>query len=110
MTALRLHGTCPECGCVEPLRPDGTMTQHTRPRRGLEYSAPRCDGTGRAPVMGSVDEWLDAQDAMARAGVGRAERAVAEAEAALARAREHADAVTKATTKARARLARKAGE
>lgn len=103
MTALRLHGTCPECRSTEPLRPDGTMIQHTRSWRV-------CKGTGRAPVMGSVDEWLNAQDAMARAGVGRAERAVAEAEAALARAREHADAVTKATTKARARLARKAGE
>lgn len=110
MTALRLHGTCPECGFIERLRPDGTMTQHTRPRRGYEYSAPRCDGTGRAPVAGSVAAWLDAQDAAARVGVDRAERAVAEAEAALDRAREHANAVMTATTKARARLARKGTE
>lgn len=106
MTALRLHGKCPECGSTEPLRPDGTMTQHTRPWSG----GTRCDGIGRAPVMGSVDEWLNAQDAEARAGVGRAERAVTEAKAALERTRAHADAVVAQTAKARARLARKGTE
>lgn len=110
MTPLRLHGTCPECGLTERLRPDGTMVQHTRPRRGLEYSAPRCDGTGRAPVAGSVAAWLDAQDAMARAGVDRAQRAVSEAADALDRARAHANAVATATAKARARLAKKGTE
>lgn len=92
MTTLRLHGTCPECGCIERLRPDGTVVQHT-----LRWRV--CKGTGREPVAGSVAAWLDAQDAMARAGVDRAQRA-----------RTRANAVTKATTKARARLARKAGE
>jgi len=110
MTPLRLHGACPECGFIERLRPDGTMVQHARPRRGYEYSAPHCEGTGREPVAGSVAAWLDAQDAMARAGVDRAERAVTEAAAAMERAIEHADAVATATAKARARLARKAGE
>ena len=103
MTPLRLHGTCPECGLTERLRPDGTMVQHT-----LRWRV--CKGTGREPVAGSVVAWLDAQDAAARAGVDRAQRAVAEAEAALDRARAHANAVATATTKARARLARKAGE
>lgn len=110
MTPLRLHGTCPECGLTERLRPNGTMTQHARPRRGLEYSAPHCDGAGREPVAGSVAAWLDAQDAMARAGVDRAERAVTEATAARERAIEHMHTVTKATAKARARLARKGTE
>ena len=103
MTPLRLHGTCPECGLTERLRPDGTMVQHT-----LRWRV--CKGTGREPVAGSVVAWLDAQDAAARAGVDRAQRAVSDAEAALNRAREHANAVMTATTKARARLARKAGE
>ena len=62
MTPLRLRGTCPECGFIERLRPDGTMVQHTRRWRV-------CKGTGREPVAGSVAAWLDAQDAMARAGV-----------------------------------------
>lgn len=110
MTPLRLHGTCPECGSTERLRPDGTMVQHARPRRGYEFSGSRCDGTGREPVAGSVAAWLDAQDADARARVERTERAVAEAEAALDRAREHANAVATATAKARARLARKGTE
>ena len=109
MTALRLHGTCPECGFIERLRPDGTMTQHTRPR-GDYWRTGRCEGTGAAPVAGSVAAWLDAQDAAARAGIDRATRGVTEAMAALTCAREHANAVTKATAKARARLARKAGE
>ena len=61
MTALRLRGTCPECGFIERLRPDGTMVQHTRRWRV-------CKGTSREPVAGSVAAWLDAQDAMARAG------------------------------------------
>lgn len=103
MTALRLHGTCPECGFIERLRPDGTMVQHT-----LRWRV--CKGTGREPVAGSVVAWLDAQDAAARAGVDRAKRAVAEAEAALDRAREHANAVVTQTAKARARLARKGTE
>ena len=103
MTPLRLHGTCPECGCIERLRPDGTMTQHT-----LRWRV--CKGTGREPVAGSVAAWLNAQDALARAGVDRAERAVAEAAAARERAAEHMHAVLAATTKAGARLARKAGE
>ena len=103
MTPLRLHGTCPACGSTEPLRADGTVVQHT-----LRWRV--CKGTGREPVAGSVAASLDAQDAQARAGVERAERAVTEAMAARERAIEHADAVTKATTKARARLARKAGE
>lgn len=110
MTPLRLHGTCPECGYVDRLRANGTMTQHARSWRGLEYSALNCGGSGREPVAGSVAAWLDAQDAMARAGVDRAERAVTEAAAAMERAIEHADAVATATAKARARLARKAGE
>mgnify|MGYP000854610780 FL=1 len=109
MTPLRLHGTCPACASVEPLRPDGTMVQHTRPR-GDYWRTGRCEGTGAAPVAGSVAAWLDAQDAEARAGVDRAQRAVSEAADALDRARAHANAVTKATAKARARLARKAGE
>lgn len=103
MTPLRLHGACPECGFIERLRPDGTMVQHTRRWRV-------CKGTGREPVAGSVAAWLDAQDAMARAGVERAERAVAEAMAARERASERAGAVTKATAKMRARLARKGAE
>ena len=103
MTPLRLHGACPACGSTEPLRADGTVVQHTRPRG--DYWR-----TGRAPVAGSVAAWLDAQDAEARAGVDRAQRAVSEAADALDRARAHANAVTKATAKARARLARKAGE
>lgn len=110
MTPLRLHGTCPECGRIERLRPDGTMVQHTRPRRVHEFSGSRCDGTGREPVAGSVAAWLDVQDAMARAGVDRAQRAVSEAADALDRARARANAVATATAKARARLARKAGE
>lgn len=109
MTPLRLHGTCPACGSTEPLRADGTVVQHTRPR-GDYWRTGRCEGTGAAPVAGSVAAWLDAQDAEARAGVGRAERAVTEAMAARERAIEHADAVTKATAKARARLARKGAE
>lgn len=110
MTPLRLHGTCPACGSTEPLRPDGTMVQHTRPRRVYEFSRSRCDGTGREPVAGSVAAWLNAQDALARAGVDHAERAVAEAAAARERAAEHMHAVLAATTKARARLARKGTE
>ena len=103
MTPLRLHGTCPECGCIERLRPDGTMTQHT-----LRWRV--CKGTGREPVAGSVATWLDAQDAEARARVDRAQRAVSEATDALDRARARANAVMTTTAKARARLARKAGE
>ena len=103
MTPLRLHGACPECGLTERLRPDGTMVQHTRRWRV-------CKGTGREPVAGSVAAWLDAQDADARARVGRTERAVTEAIAARERAIERADAVTKATAKARARLARMVAE
>ena len=103
MTALRLRGTCPECGFIERLRPDGTMVQHTRRWRV-------CKGTGRAPVAGSVVAWLDAQDAEARAGVDRAQRAVSEATDALDRARARANAVATATAKARARLARKGTE
>lgn len=109
MTPLRLHGTCPACGSTEPLRADGTVVQHTRPR-GDYWRTGRCEGTGAAPVAGSVAAWLDAQDADARAGIDRAERAVTEAMAALTCARAHANAVTKATAKARARLARKDGE
>ena len=109
MTPLRLHGTCPECGLTERLRPDRTMVQHAAPRRWIDPHT-ICEGTGREPVAGSVVAWLDAQDAMARAGVDRAQRAVADAEAALNRARAHANAVATATAKARARLARKAGE
>ena len=109
MTPLRLHGTCPACASVEPLRPDGTMVQHTRPR-GDYWRTGRCEGTGAAPVAGSVAAWLDAQDANARAGVDRADRAVTEAEAAWCRAVEHMEAVTAQTKRARARLARKAGE
>lgn len=101
MTPLRLHGTCPECGCVEPLRADGTVVQHT-----LRWRV--CKGTGREPVAGSVVAWLDAQDAEARAWVDRAQRAVSDAADALDRARARANAV--ATAKARARLARKGAE
>ena len=109
MTPLRLHGTCPACGSTEPLRADGTVVQHTRPR-GDYWRTGRCEGTGAAPVAGSVAAWLDAQDAMARAGVDRAQRAVSEAADALDRARAHANAVMTATAKARARLARKGAE
>ena len=103
MTPLRLHGTCPECGRTGRLRPDGTMVQHT-----LRWRV--CKGTGREPVAGSVAAWLDAQDAAARAGIDRAERAVTEAMAARERAIERMHTVTKATAKARARLARKGTE
>jgi len=109
MIPLRLHGTCPACASVERLRPDGTMVQHAAPRRWIDPHT-ICEGTGRAPVAGSVVAWLDAQDAMARAGVDRAQRAVSEAADALDRARAHANAVMTTTAKARARLARKAGE
>lgn len=109
MIPLRLHGTCPACASVERLRPDGTMVQHAAPRRWIDPHT-ICEGTGREPVAGSVAAWLDAQDAAARAGVDRAQRAVSEAADALDRARAHANAVATATTKARARLARKGAE
>ena len=109
MIPLRLHGTCPACASVERLRPDGTMVQHAAPRRWIDPHT-ICEGTGREPVAGSVAAWLDAQDAAARAAVERTGRAVAEAEAALGRALERANAVATATAKARARLARKGTE
>lgn len=102
MTALRLHGECPDCGAVERLRPGGTIVQHTR-RRGDYYVSVRCEGSGASPVAGSVAAWLDAQDANARAGVDRAERAVAEAMAARDRAIAHRDEVTAWTAKQRAK-------
>lgn len=103
---LRLHGTCPECGASETLRPDGTVTQHMRPRRGYEYRSHRCEGTGLAPIAGSVAAWLDAQDADARAAVERAERAVTYALAARERAEAHAAETTEWTAKQRAKLAK----
>lgn len=105
MTALRLHGECPDCGAVERLRPGGTIVQHTR-RRGDYYMSVRCEGSGSLPVAESVAAWLDAQDANARAGVERAERAVAEAVAARDRAVAHRDEVTVWTMKQRAEVNR----
>ena len=53
MTPLRLHGTCPACGSTEPLRADGTVVQHTRPR-GDYWRTGRCEGTGAAPVAANA--------------------------------------------------------
>jgi len=104
----RLHGTCPVCGATETLRPDGTMTQHPGPR-GVWSRSHRCDGTGCAPVAGSVAAWLDAQDAEARASVARAQRAVAEALAARERAEASAAEMTTWTKRQRAKLAKAVG-
>lgn len=70
MTAspLRLHGRCPECLRVMPLRPDGTVLRHpgSRQRGPFRVSNPGyCDGGGKPSVPGSVEAWLAEQDAAA---------------------------------------------
>ena len=103
---LRLHGRCPQCSRVEPLRPDGTLTQHTAPRVGYDYRERRCDGSGAQPLAGSVEAWLATQEADAVARVESAERAVAKAFADLNAARQHAATHGAWITKQRARLAK----
>ena len=64
MTAPPPRDVSRKCGFIERLRPDRTMTQHTRPR-GDYWRTGRCEGTGAAPVAGPSPR-LDAQDAAAR--------------------------------------------
>lgn len=105
---LRLHGRCPQCSRVEPLRPDGTgaLTQHTAPPRGFSARERRCDGSGAQPAEGSVEAWLATQAAGADARVESAERAVAKALADLNAARQHAATHGAWIARQRARLAK----
>lgn len=104
----RLHGRCPVCSRVEPLRSDGTgaLTQHTAPPRGFSSRERRCDGSGAQPVAGSVEEWLAKQEAAAAMNVARAATAVTAAQEWHAKAT--ADAATWAAwiSKQRALLAK----
>lgn len=101
----RLHGRCPQCSRVEPLRPDGTLTQHTAPR-AYEFRWRQCRGAGQRPVAGSAEAWLATQEADAVARVESAERAVAKAFADLNAARQHAATHGAWIARQRARLAK----
>lgn len=98
MSARRLHAACPECGRVNPLRPDGTLTRHKQSAFYLRAMVP-CGGTGKPPTAEAVAAWLTQHEAEGAALVQARERTVARAreelaadEAALAAAQqEHAE-------------------
>lgn len=82
MTARRLHAACPRCGRVEPLRPDGTLVQHTRVNRCS--SRCRCEGSGAQPAPGAIAAWLAQHEAE---GIASAQRESTERAAWCARMR-----------------------
>ena len=102
----RLHGRCPVCSHVEPLRPDGMLVQHTAPPIGHSSRGRRCDGSGAQPVAGSVEAWLDAQAASDALRVQGAERDLVTAEVRLDAARESAATHAAWIARQRARLAK----
>lgn len=90
MTARRLHAACPVCLRAEPLRPDGTLLQHTAPHPSGRWRV--CLGTGRDPGTDAVCAWLAGYESTAANAVLRAQTALVRAQAELAAAeREHAD-------------------